>query len=518
MAAGAAGVGAITATLKIGVDRWEQATKIAAQTAAAIKSTGGEAHVTAGHVDELATSIMKKSGIDKEQITSSENLLLAFTNVRNEVGKGNDVFDQTTKAAADMATRLGTSVPSATKILGKALDNPTKGIARLTRVGITFTEQQQDQIKALQATGDTLGAQKIILDQVNDRYGGAAAALGKTLPGQIAIAKQSFNDFAEMLVAKLIPVVEDMVGWLRDHWPEISAEITKMWQAVQPILSNLATLFAQVVKVIQDNWGTIGPVVSSLGKIVKDVATVIATALKLVTDLIRGDWSAAWDDLKKIVSAALDAVKTDLLLAPKLLLAAATAIGKAILDGVGNGLTGIANAVEARIDAARDAVVAAAAGAYNAAKAFGARIVDGVVDGLSGIVKRVEGIANSVADAIKKPINAVIAGWNSIVFTVPTIDIPSVTIAGHKIGGGSIGGESIGFPQIPYLAAGGIVTRPTLAMVGEAGPEAVIPLGATGSPVEVRVFIGDTELKGMVRTEVLTQNNRVAQTLLAGLV
>ena len=65
---------------------------------------------------------------------------------------------------------------------------------------------------------------------------------------------------------------------------------------------------------------------------------------------------------------------------------------------------------------------------------------------------------------------------------------------------------------------GGIVTQPTLAMIGEAGPEAVIPLtGAPASPpIEVRVFIGDTELNGLVRTEVVDQDTRTARTLLAG--
>jgi hypothetical protein len=45
-----------------------------------------------------------------------------------------------------------------------------------------------------------------------------------------------------------------------------------------------------------------------------------------------------------------------------------------------------------------------------------------------------------------------------------------------------LGGASIGFniPQIPLLAEGGIVNKPTLAMIGEAGPEAVIPLSRGG--------------------------------------
>ena len=55
--------------------------------------------------------------------------------------------------------------------------------------------------------------------------------------------------------------------------------------------------------------------------------------------------------------------------------------------------------------------------------------------------------------------------------TVPSISLPF----GRSIGGFSIGMPQI--PEIPTLAEGGIVNRPTLAMLGESGPEAVIPLG-----------------------------------------
>jgi hypothetical protein len=135
---------------------------------------------------------------------------------------------------------------------------------------------------------------------------------------------------------------------------------------------------------------------------------------------------------------------------------------------------------------------------------------------ITGIIARVRAAANAVADAIRAPINAVIRAWNGISFTIPKIKLPSVKIAGHKIGGGSFGGWTVAFPNIPTLAAGGIVTTPTLAMIGEAGPEAVVPLSNAAPPIEVRVFIGETELRGLVKAEVRTANNRTAQVLLAG--
>jgi hypothetical protein len=69
-------------------------------------------------------------------------------------------------------------------------------------------------------------------------------------------------------------------------------------------------------------------------------------------------------------------------------------------------------------------------------------------------------------------INFIIRKWNGLEFKVPGFNVPGI---------GKIGGVTVGVPDIPLLATGGIVTRPTLAVVGEAGPEAVIPLNRAGS-------------------------------------
>src|SRR5262249_32647436 len=80
--------------------------KVAAQTAAVIKSTGGAAHVSARQVSELATSLEKKLAIDDEVIKAGSNMLLTFTNIRNEQGKGNKIFDQATSVLTDMTAAL----------------------------------------------------------------------------------------------------------------------------------------------------------------------------------------------------------------------------------------------------------------------------------------------------------------------------------------------------------------------------------------------------------------------------
>ena len=96
--AGAAVATGLGVAAKVGWDEFAQGQKVAAQTNAVLKSTGGVANVTAKEVSDLATSIMKKSGIDDEVIASGENMLLTFKNIRDETGKGNDIFTQATKA------------------------------------------------------------------------------------------------------------------------------------------------------------------------------------------------------------------------------------------------------------------------------------------------------------------------------------------------------------------------------------------------------------------------------------
>lgn len=203
---------------------FDDAQKVMAQTDAVIKSTGASANVTAGEVEDLASALSKKTGIDDEAIQSGENLLLTFTNIRNEVGEGNDIFDQATVAALDMSVALGTDMTSASQTLGKALNDPVAGMSKLTKIGVTFTQQQKDQVKALSESGDRLGAQKIILEELNKEFGGSAEAQATAL----GKAKVSFDNMAESIGGALAPAMETaatLVGNLATAFSGLPSEI-----------------------------------------------------------------------------------------------------------------------------------------------------------------------------------------------------------------------------------------------------------------------------------------------------
>ncbi|MFI2431994.1 phage tail tape measure protein [Streptomyces sp. NPDC018693] len=96
---------------------------------------------------------------------------------------------------------------------------------------------------------------------------------------------------------------------------------------------------------------------------------------------------------------------------------------------------------------------------------------DSIVKFVSGLPGRISsaasGMWNGIVSGFKSAVNAIIYAWNRLSFT----------IGGGSVMGVSIPSVTLNTPDIPYLAAGGIATGPTLAMVGEGREkEAILPL------------------------------------------
>jgi len=223
---GAAALGGLVATLKIGVDEFMGAQKVLAQTGAVLKSTGGAANVTSKQITTMSESLMKLSGVDDEAIQSGQNLLLTFTKIRNETGKGNNIFDQATLAMTNLSVAMGKDLSSSAILVGKALNDPVKGVGALSRAGVQFTASQKDTIKALVDSGNVMGAQKMILKELETQFGGSAKAAGQTLPGQLNILKETFRNTAAELVTVFIPYLSRATRSLLDFVRQFSARPT----------------------------------------------------------------------------------------------------------------------------------------------------------------------------------------------------------------------------------------------------------------------------------------------------
>lgn len=103
-----------------------------------------------------------------------------------------------------------------------------------------------------------------------------------------------------------------------------------------------------------------------------------------------------------------------------------------------------------------------------------------------------------LTNSFRFALNWIIEQWNKFGFQFPTVDIPFL----GKVGGWKFDTPDI--PKIPAFAKGGIVTRPTLGLVGEAGPEAIVPLNRHGG-------MGTTYIKVEVNAPPLTNPAEVGR-------
>jgi acid phosphatase family membrane protein YuiD len=211
------------------IDEARESRKVGALTESIIKSTGGAAKISAKQVGELATSISNKTGVDDEAIQSGSNLLLTFKNVRNEVGKGAQIFDRATAAAVDLSAAGFGDVNSASKMLGKALNDPLKGISALGKAGVTFTEDQKKQIATLVETGKTLEAQKIILQEVESQVGGAAAAAADPMAKLGVI----IGNTKEAIGTAFLPMIDKAATFLGDKIPSAIGKASTGFSALK---------------------------------------------------------------------------------------------------------------------------------------------------------------------------------------------------------------------------------------------------------------------------------------------
>lgn len=382
-------------------------------------------------------------------------------------------------AGSQRATKqLGITVPSVTTAydtlkatMGKTIDAHEKlllaqakvqdKMATANAVIATVTEKLHGQADAYSQTAQ--GGMEAFHAQLNN----LEESLGTLLLPAITAAAGALATFASYLTTTVVPAIQTMVAWVHDHWPEIMATIG-------PTMIQIRTIIEAVLTDVDAFWqrygSTVLTVLKDVGVVIKDALTVIEDLFKVLGDLLRGDWSQLWTDLKKTAVDELNLLLQELKDLGALFEAAMVALGKLALKGLEAGLNGLADLVKGAVNAGITAIVDLGKSALTTGEQFGVSLIKGIGNGLAGFAKELE-------ELLVAPLNAVISAWDHISFNV---HVPGVNT--HIPGVGTIGGFDFGFqvPQIPLLAAGGIVTSPTLAMIGEAGPEAVVPLDRFG--------------------------------------
>jgi len=169
-----------------------------------LKSTKFAAGVSSRELQGLASRMQKLTGIGDETILSMQGVLLTFTQIKG------DVFKDATEAIVNISVALGQDLQQSAIQVGKALNDPAKGVSALQRVGIQFTDEQKAMIKQLDKTNQTAKAQAIILKELELQFGGTASNVSST---SISLKRLSsaFGDLMESGGGKLAPLLDNLI-------------------------------------------------------------------------------------------------------------------------------------------------------------------------------------------------------------------------------------------------------------------------------------------------------------------
>jgi hypothetical protein len=246
---------------------------------------GKETDTVVARLKSFADQVMKTTAVDDELVKSTQAQLLTFKNLAVTAGTAGGSLDRATLAAIDMAAVFGGDGSSNAVKLGKALQDPIKGVTALTRVGITFTDSEKEKIKTLVESNKMLEAQDFILSAIEQQVGGTAEA---TATGT-AKMNVAFGEMQEQIGAALLPLFEQLVPLVTGFFEWIGKN-----SGVVSVLAGIMAALA--VSILAVNFAlNANPIV----KVITLIAALAAGVVLLIDYLVNlyGGWDKLFKDL-----------------------------------------------------------------------------------------------------------------------------------------------------------------------------------------------------------------------------
>ena len=181
---------------------------------AVMQATGHAAGFTTRQLEEMATSLSRETNKSAQDIMSMQSVLGTFMSISG------DVFDRTMSIAVDLSEVFGQDLKASATQLGKALEDPITGMTALREVGVSFTQEQKDLVREMQAVGDISGAQGVILGVLESQVGGVGRAMRDTTEGSMAAFSEAWSvlrgNMGEAAAEKMRPIRDFFTGLMED--------------------------------------------------------------------------------------------------------------------------------------------------------------------------------------------------------------------------------------------------------------------------------------------------------------
>ena len=437
---------------------------------------------------DLAEATARATGIDANQIKATQAKLLTFAELADTADEAGGAFDRATAAAIDLAAAGFGSAESNATALGKALNDPIAGISALARSGVSFNDVERERIQTLVDSNRIGEAQAIILEAIETQVGGTAAA---TANGSDRM-REAFRQLQARLGDKLAPVFERFVNFVIDK--------------LVPLLERLAEkIIPKVTGVFEKLQETLGPIVTEMRERLEPIIRTIVEYLKENTEIVRNFFIVLGGVAVLALLAAL-ATAVGALFTPFVLI-----LGAILL------VTIAVTLLWKESETFRDIVT----DVWDVLGPYLKEQFDKFTEGLREIIRFIEALGRAFIKVFEGDIPGAIDEFAEIdwfklfgfanLLSLPARIVEQVKLAFEFLGTESgeafrrgvqkaatsisdffIGGGTSGLARrvfgsgfsalrglVPF-AKGGIVTGPTAALIGEAGPEAVIPLDKLG--------------------------------------
>ena len=229
-----------------------------AQVEDALNGVGAAAGRSLGQLESAATGLASRSLYEDDQILRDvSTTLLRFGSIAD------GSFDRAQQAVLNYAAATKKDLPAASMAIGRALADPEKAAARLTRAGIALTASQIAQIAAFNKAGNAAGAQGVILSALEERYPAAAQAALDAAPPLVRLQK-TFNDMAATIGAMILPTMDRLAAAF--------AVAAERFKALSPEMQKFVAIGLGIA-------AALGPVLIILGAVVGAIGVLIASPL-----------------------------------------------------------------------------------------------------------------------------------------------------------------------------------------------------------------------------------------------
>jgi len=404
---------------------------------------------------KLFTTLQNVTGATSAQIAAVEAQILKTSLLTG-------VTDDELRPSFDRLVRSTKDVEQATRLQALALDISAGSGKSLEAVTNALAKSAEGQNTALGKLGVGISAAELktmsfeqITAKLSDTFANQASVQADTFQGKMARLNVAIDEGKETVGAFILDAIT----------PLVSGFINKVVPAIQNVANEIGPKLTPVFKALGDYFtNVLIPAFTTLYNFIRDYIVPIlnVTLIPIIAALAKA-WTTIADALRDN-SAELEPLRAAFYaFAGFLRDTVAPIIGTFITGAIG----GIAGVVAALIGVVGDVTTAVTSG-FNRVKNFFSNVVNFISDTADDLV-------SPIVRVFKAAINTIIGLWNRLDFAI-TFTVPDWVpiIGGNRWSSGDI------FPDIPMLAKGGIVNSPTLAMIGEAGPEAVIPLNKSG--------------------------------------